>query len=221
VIEGGKAGSRCAWPCIDAPTGPGSLGEQAETICRAVEIGSKVHLLSQTVDRLPHRAEVIGEVNLNWRWWKRGWPLPYLKYLGQCDEGPISMPNSGPAGAAMACGRCLRITRPWDFRRSRRSSRSAAEFQNPFPAGRAIAAVRSAPCPRQDCCALEMTVGRTIGTGIFFHFAMWFHSCSTSMPSPDLKLLPKSQRTGRWLPKSDLAASCRLREHPRKMAVSA
>jgi len=120
--------------CIDcARDGPGSLCEQARSYLQSrLKIGSKVNLLSQTVDRFwPHRGRRIGEVNLNfWRCGRTGWlcvsevlePLDEKAYLD--DEN-----QSQPAPLWGVEGCLAESPGPWDFRRSRRSSGSAADCQ--------------------------------------------------------------------------------------------
>ncbi len=175
VIEGGKR-ITVRLACIDAPElAQAPYGEQARNYLQSrLKIGSKVHLLSQTVDRYGRTvAEVIGEVNLNLAMVEDGMAFAYLKYLGQCDEKAYLDAEFRASrrryGVWQVPGG---ITRPWDFDAAE-DHRDLLLIPDPFLLAAAIAAVRSAPMPApRNCCALEMTVGRTIGTGIFFHFAM-------------------------------------------------
>ena len=138
LIEGGKR-ITVRLACIDAPElAQAPYGEQARNYLQSrLKIGSKVHLLSQTVDRYGRTvAEVIGEINLNLAMVEDGMAFAYLKYLGQCDEKAYLDAEFRASrrryGVWQVPGG---ITRPWDFRRSRRSSRSAADSRS-VPAGR-------------------------------------------------------------------------------------
>ena len=125
--------------CIDAPEmAQAPYGEQARSYLQSrLKIGSKVNLLSQTVDRYGRTvAEVIGEVNLNLAMVEDGMAFAYRKFLGHCDEKAYLdaefRANRRRYGVWKVPGG---ITRPWDFRRSRRSSRSAADSRS-VPGGR-------------------------------------------------------------------------------------
>ncbi|MGB5240581.1 MAG: thermonuclease family protein [Prochlorococcaceae cyanobacterium] len=105
-----------------------------------VRLGSSVTLKPQTVDRFARTvAEVIGKVNINLALVEDGMAFAYRQYLAQCDakehldaEFRASLRRTGvwrvPGG----------ITRPSDFRRTRRSSGgSGATSQRAAPAGSA------------------------------------------------------------------------------------
>ena len=90
-----------------------------------LRIVTPVTLLTQTIDRFGRTvAEVIGEVNMNLAMVDHGQAFAYRQYLGKCNakehldaEYRASRSRYGvwrtPGG----------ITRPWDFRRARRSGR--------------------------------------------------------------------------------------------------
>jgi hypothetical protein len=109
-----------------------------------LRIGSPVTLLPQTVDRYGRTvAEVIGEVNLNLAMVEDGQAFAYRQYLGQCNtkeyldaEYRASRHRFGvwqvPGG----------ITRPWEFRRARRSGAGVRAISaNPAQSGSLSASV--------------------------------------------------------------------------------
>ncbi|WP_255441504.1 MULTISPECIES: thermonuclease family protein [unclassified Synechococcus] len=110
--------------CIDAPEmAQAPFGASARSyLQKRLRVGSTVTLKPQAVDRYGRTvAEVIGEVNINRALVENGQAFAYRKYLGKCDakayleaEDRASRRRHGvwqvPGG----------ITRPWDFRRSRR-----------------------------------------------------------------------------------------------------
>ncbi|MFZ0407124.1 MAG: thermonuclease family protein [Cyanobium sp.] len=109
-----------------------------------LRLGSSVTLRPQTVDRFGRTvAEVIGEVNLNLVMVEDGQAFAYRQYLGQCDAREYLDAKfrasrtrygvwSTPGG----------ITRPWEFRRARRSGGSSrAVSSGVAPAGTAPAAI--------------------------------------------------------------------------------
>ncbi len=86
-----------------------------------MKIGSKVHLLSQTVDRYGRTvAEVTGEINVNLEMVEDGMAFAYRQYLGQSDEKAYLEAEFRASlrryGVWQVPGA---ITRPWDFRRVR------------------------------------------------------------------------------------------------------
>ncbi|WP_411868912.1 thermonuclease family protein [Vulcanococcus limneticus] len=137
--------------CIDAPEmAQAPYGAQARRYLQTrLPIGSAVRLIPQTTDRYGRTvAEVIGEVNLNLALVEDGLAFAYRQYLAGCDakeylnaEHRASRRRYGvwqvPGG----------ITRPWDFRRGRRttqpsgagaagsSSQKPAPWANTTPAG--------------------------------------------------------------------------------------
>jgi len=123
VIEGGKADQRCAWACIDAPeawarlpygrTGRNYLAEPVEDRQQGGTPSSRGSPMAA-----PWPKVEVGEVNLNLAMVEDGMAFAYLKYSPMRRERPISMPTSGPAGAAMAVAGAWRITPgTWTFRR--------------------------------------------------------------------------------------------------------
>jgi endonuclease YncB( thermonuclease family) len=112
--------------CIDAPeTAQSPYGQQARRyLQQRLPIGREVVLDVKTTDRYGRRvAEVISGVNINLEMVEDGQAFAYRQYLGGCDakeyldaEIRASRRRIGvwqiPGG----------ITRPWDFRRARRSA---------------------------------------------------------------------------------------------------
>ncbi|WP_255117434.1 MULTISPECIES: thermonuclease family protein [unclassified Synechococcus] len=112
--------------CIDAPeTAQSPYGQQARTyLQQRLPIGREVTLDVKTTDRYGRSvAEVISDINLNLAMVEDGQAFAYRQYLGVCNakgyldaEHRASRRRSGiwqvPAG----------ITRPWDYRRARRSA---------------------------------------------------------------------------------------------------
>lgn len=112
--------------CIDAPeTAQSPYGGQARSyLQQRLPIGREVTLDVKTTDRYGRSvAEVISEININLAMVEDGQAFAYRQYLGGCDakeyldaEVRASRRRYGvwqvPGG----------ITRPWDFRRSRRSA---------------------------------------------------------------------------------------------------
>ena len=138
VIEGGKR-ITVRLACIDAPElAQRPDGEQAHRYLQSrLKVGSKVQLIPLTVDRYGRTvAEVVGEVNLNLAMVEDGMAFAYRKFLGHCDEKAYLdaefRANRRRYGVWKVPGG---ITRPWDFRRSRRSSGSAADSRS-VPGGR-------------------------------------------------------------------------------------
>ena len=132
--------------CIDAPEmAQAPYGAQSRAYLQTrLRIGAPVTLRPQAVDRYGRTvAEVIGEVNLNLAMVEDGQAFAYRQYLGQCNaneyldaEYRASRHRFGvwqvPGG----------ITRPWDFRRARRSGGSSrAVSSGVAPAGTAPAAI--------------------------------------------------------------------------------
>ena len=112
--------------CIDAPeTAQSPWGQQARRyLQQRLPIGREVTLEVKTTDRYGRTvAEVISDINLNLVMVEDGQAFAYRQYLGGCDakeyldaEHRASRRRVGvwqvPGG----------ITRPWDFRRGRRSA---------------------------------------------------------------------------------------------------
>jgi len=112
--------------CIDAPeTAQRPYGQQARsTLQQRLPVGREVSLDVKTTDRYGRSvAEVISDININLAMVEDGQAFAYRQYLGGCDakeyldaEYRASRRRYGvwqvPGG----------ITRPWDFRRGRRSA---------------------------------------------------------------------------------------------------
>ena len=112
--------------CIDAPeTAQRPYGQQARSyLQQRLPVGREVNLDVKTTDRYGRTvAEVISGVNINLALVEDGQAFAYRQYLGSCDakeyldaETRASRRRTGvwqvPEG----------ITRPWDFRRGRRSA---------------------------------------------------------------------------------------------------
>jgi len=132
--------------CIDAPEmAQAPYGAQSRAYLQTrLRIGAPVTILPQTVDRYGRTvAEVIGEVNLNLAMVEDGQAFAYRQYLSQCNaqeyldaEFRASRRRYGvwqvPGG----------ITRPWEFRRARRSGGSSRAVSSGLaPVGSAPAAI--------------------------------------------------------------------------------
>ena len=118
--------------CIDAPeTSQRPWGAKSTALLRQLTpMGSQVALRIQTTDRYGRTvAELLNRKgNVNQQMVRAGQAFAYRKYLRQCDadkylqlEGEakrqgIGVWSVGPSG----------ITRPWDYRRGRRSSPSSS-----------------------------------------------------------------------------------------------
>ena len=118
--------------CIDAPeTSQRPWGAKSTALLRQLTpIGSQVALRIQTTDRYGRTvAELLNrQGNVNQQMVRAGQAFAYRKYLRQCDadkylqlEGEakrqgIGVWSVGPSG----------ITRPWDYRRGRRSNPSSS-----------------------------------------------------------------------------------------------
>ena len=125
VRQGGRA-LTVRLACIDAPeTAQSPWGQQARrTLQRRLPIGRPVTLKVKTTDRYGRTvAEVVSDININLAMVEDGQAFAYRQYLGGCDakeyldaEYRASRRRYGvwqvPGG----------ITRPWDFRRGRRSA---------------------------------------------------------------------------------------------------
>ncbi len=115
--------------CIDAPEmAQAPYGAQARHYLQTrLPVGSAVRLIPQTTDRYGRTvAEVIGDININLALVEDGLVFAYRQYLSGCNareyldaEYRASRRRYGvwqvPGG----------ITRPWDFRRGRRTTQPA------------------------------------------------------------------------------------------------
>jgi len=125
VRQGGRA-ITVRLACIDAPeTAQRPYGQQARSyLQQRLPVGREVSLDVKTTDRFGRSvAEVISDINMNLAMVEDGQAFAYRQYLGGCDakeyldaEYRASRRRYGvwqvPGG----------ITRPWDFRRGRRSA---------------------------------------------------------------------------------------------------
>jgi endonuclease YncB( thermonuclease family) len=125
VRQGGRA-LTVRLACIDAPeTAQSPWGQQVRrTLQQRLPIGRPVTLKVKTTDRYGRTvAEVVSDININLAMVEDGQAFAYRQYLGGCDakeyldaEYRASRRRYGvwqvPGG----------ITRPWDFRRGRRSA---------------------------------------------------------------------------------------------------
>ena len=112
--------------CIDAPeTAQGPYGQQARAyLQQRLPIGREVTLVIKTIDRYGRTvAEVISEININLVMVEDGQAFAYRQYLGGCDAKEYLDAEFRASrhryGVWQAPGG---ITRPWDFRRGRRSA---------------------------------------------------------------------------------------------------
>lgn len=115
--------------CIDAPEmvqTPWGARSRAFLSAR-LPVGSSVTLRVQTLDRYGRSvAEVIGATNLNLEMVENGQAFAYRQYLRGCDrkaylDAEVRARLSGLGVWYKPDG----ITRPWDFRRSRRATHSS------------------------------------------------------------------------------------------------
>ena len=112
--------------CIDAPeTAQSPYGQQARAyLQQRLPIGREVSLEVKTIDRYGRTvAEVISEININLVMVEDGQAFAYRQYLGGCDAKEYLDAEFRASrhryGVWQAPGG---ITRPWDFRRGRRSA---------------------------------------------------------------------------------------------------
>ncbi len=115
--------------CIDAPEmAQAPYGAQARRYLQtSLPIGSTVRLLPQTTDRYGRTvAEVIGDININLALVEDGLALAYRQYLSGCNAREYLDADYRASrrryGVWQVPGG---ITRPWDFRRGRRTTQPA------------------------------------------------------------------------------------------------
>jgi endonuclease YncB( thermonuclease family) len=125
VRQGGKV-LTVRLACIDAPeTAQSPYGQQARAyLQQRLPIGREVTLVIKTIDRYGRTvAEVISEININLVMVEDGQAFAYRQYLGGCDAKEYLDAEFRASrhryGVWQAPGG---ITRPWDFRRGRRSA---------------------------------------------------------------------------------------------------
>jgi endonuclease YncB( thermonuclease family) len=112
--------------CIDAPeTAQGPYGQQARTFLhQRLPIGRKVSLEVKATDRYGRTvAEVISEININLALVEAGLAFAYRQYLRGCDAKAYLEAEERASRARLGVWQVKGgITRPWDFRRGRRSA---------------------------------------------------------------------------------------------------
>ena len=112
--------------CIDAPeSAQAPYGQQARTyLQQRLPIGREVSLDIKTSDRYGRSvAEVISEININLALVEDGKAFAYRQYLGGCDAKAYLEAEERASRARLGVWQVKGgITRPWDFRRGRRSA---------------------------------------------------------------------------------------------------
>jgi len=112
--------------CIDAPeTAQSPYGQQARTyLQQRLPIGRDVSLNIKTIDRYGRSvAEVFSGVNINLALVEDGQAFAYRQYLGGCDAKAYLEAEERASRARIGVWQVPGgITRPWDFRRGRRSA---------------------------------------------------------------------------------------------------
>ena len=111
--------------CIDAPeTAQSPYGQQARTyLQQRLPIGREVSLNIKTTDRYGRSvAEVISETNINLALVEDGQAFAYRQYLSGCDAKEYLDAEYRASRRRYGVWQVEGgITRPWDFRRGRRS----------------------------------------------------------------------------------------------------
>jgi endonuclease YncB( thermonuclease family) len=112
--------------CIDAPeTAQSPYGQQARTyLQQRLPIGREVSLNLKTTDRYGRSvAEVFSGVNINLALVEDGQAFAYRQYLRGCDAKAYLAAEDRASRARLGVWQMPGgITRPWDFRRARRSA---------------------------------------------------------------------------------------------------
>jgi endonuclease YncB( thermonuclease family) len=112
--------------CIDAPeSAQPPHGQQARTyLQQRLPIGREVSLNIKTTDRYGRTvAEVISETNINLALVEDGQAFAYRQYLSGCDAKAYLEAEERASRARIGVWQMPGgITRPWDFRRGRRSA---------------------------------------------------------------------------------------------------
>ena len=125
VRQGGKA-LTVRLACIDAPeTAQSPYGQQARTyLQQRLPIGREVSLNIKTTDRYGRSvAEVFSGVNINLALVEDGQAFAYRQYLGGCDAKAYLEAEDRASRSLLGVWQVKGgITRPWDFRRGRRSA---------------------------------------------------------------------------------------------------
>jgi endonuclease YncB( thermonuclease family) len=112
--------------CIDAPeTAQAPYGQQARNyLQQRLPVGREVSLEVKTTDRYGRSvAEVISEININLALVEGGQAFVYRQYLRGCDAKALLEAEERASRARLGVWQVTGgITRPWDFRRGRRSA---------------------------------------------------------------------------------------------------
>jgi endonuclease YncB( thermonuclease family) len=112
--------------CIDAPeTAQGTYGQQARSyLQQRLPVGREVRLEVKTTDRYGRSvAEVISEININLAMVEDGQAFAYRQYLSGCDAKEYLDAEYRASRRRFGVWQVEGgITRPWDFRRARRSA---------------------------------------------------------------------------------------------------
>ena len=112
--------------CIDAPENDQTpYGQQARRyLQQRLPIGREVSLNIKTTDRYGRTvAEVISEININLALVEDGQAFAYRQYLRGCDAKAYQEAEERASRARLGVWQPKgSITRPWDFRRTRRSA---------------------------------------------------------------------------------------------------
>ncbi|MCT0206905.1 thermonuclease family protein [Synechococcus sp. CS-1332] len=113
--------------CIDAPEMAQSPhGQQArQALQMRLAVGRPVTIQPQSIDRYGRTvAEVISDTNVNLALVEDGLAFAYLRYLGTCDAAAYLEAEQRARRHRFGVWRVPGgLTRPWDFRRGRRSAR--------------------------------------------------------------------------------------------------
>jgi endonuclease YncB( thermonuclease family) len=112
--------------CIDAPeTAQGPYGQQARNyLQQRLPVGREVNLDVKTTDRYGRTvAEVISEININLALVEDGQAFAYRQYLSGCNAKEYLDAEYRASRRRYGVWQVEGgITRPWDFRRGRRSA---------------------------------------------------------------------------------------------------
>ncbi|MCP9910145.1 thermonuclease family protein [Cyanobium sp. BA20m-p-22] len=112
--------------CIDAPeTAQGPYGQQARNyLQQRLPVGREVSLEVKTTDRYGRSvAEVISEININLALVEEGQAFAYRQYLSGCNAKEYLDAEYRASRRRYGVWQVEGgITRPWDFRRGRRSA---------------------------------------------------------------------------------------------------
>ena len=112
--------------CIDAPeTAQGPYGQQARSyLQQRLPVGREVRLEVKTTDRYGRSvAEVISDININLALVEDGQAFAYRQYLSGCDAKEYLDAEYRASRRRYGVWQVEGgITRPWDFRRGRRSA---------------------------------------------------------------------------------------------------